>query len=736
MQVLRIEHDDFELFIDSGKYAENVKRAEKKQLLQTRYAWSGTAIPEEIFISKPDGTEKAFGKDTEAPVVFFENTAYDLMLAFREGSSVKNVRVFSVLKDINGSFVFRKGHLYGSLNFGNDIGKSRLEFRYEKNGESCTFAFEFEVFPVKLDYKNDLKSILQDIEEEYPEYVLDYLHKTYLNFKEQSSEAKGPEVIWWNIFRSIQLEFLQACRRILSHPSRRLLACTEYRKAGRICRFTPAQEEEYVTYRDDEKHLYRCTSQNLSADTTENRFLKYVLEKITGRYTGLMEYIQRKYHKKLSEEAILEMKAVGAELKKYRSHPFFRTVGRFRGVRQESLVLQRAPGYAVVYRDWMMLKCAYAMLDGMHQMETKDIAHLYEVWCFIMLKKMIEQETGVSPDRISTVQADGKFVFEFRKGTASRIQFIREDGSLVDLYYNPKFTREDKPCQLPGAVSVTVPQQPDIILRITRNDLHRNYTLTYLFDAKYRLKADKDGREPDLPPDDAINQMHRYRDAIFFKDKKQENEALKREVIGGYILFPGDGKVAEIRKQRYYLSVGEVNIGAFPLCPHSDNPEVRELLKGFVGSLLMKSTDQVMEEIIPHKGMVYESPNPDVLVGVTHISPEKWEHLCEQIYVSGAKMPAQFGKRELRYFAPYFPGKGVAFYYEIEGYSVQKRKEVYSSAHPLYKDDSSERLVIKLGKKYVIQGNKYFVLDGVNPYRYLDLKCLTHPVGNKIEVNQ
>ena len=736
MQVLRIEHRDFELFIDSGKYAGNVKRAEKKQLLQTRYAWSGTAVPEEIFISRPDGNEEAFGKDTEAPVIFFENTAYDLMLVFRDTSSVRNGRVFSVLQDINGSFVFRQGHLYGSLNFGNDIGKSCLDFRYDKNGESCAFVFEFEVFPVKLDYKNDLKSILQDIEEEYPEYVLDYLHKTYLNFKEKPSEVKGPEVVWWNIFRSIHLEFLQACRRILSHPSRRLLACTEYRKADRICYFTPAGEEEFNVYRNDEKHQYRCISRNLSADTTENRFLKYVLERIVGRYTGLIEYIQRKYSKKLSEEAVREMKTVGDELKKYRSHPFFRTVGRFRGLRQESLILQRAPGYAVVLRDWMMLKCAYVMLEGVHQMETKDIAHLYEVWCFIMLKKMIEQETGVSSDRVSTVQADGKFVFEFRKGTASRIQFIREDGSLVDLYYNPKFTREDGPSRLPDVVSVTVPQQPDIILRITRSDLHQDYTLTYLFDAKYRLKPDKEDQEVDLPPDDAINQMHRYRDALFFKNKKQKNEILKKEVIGGYVLFPGDGKAEEIRKQHYYLSAGEVNIGAFPLCPHTDNQEVRELLKGFVGSLLVKSTDQVMEEIIPHKGMRYECPNPDVLVGVTPVLPEKWEYLCGQMYVSGARMPSQFGKRKLRYFAPYFPGKGVAFYYEIEGYSVQRRNEVYVPSHPLYKDDSSERLVIKLGTKYVIQENRYFILDGVNPYRYLDLKSLTHPAGNRIEVNR
>lgn len=38
-----------------------------------------------------------------------------------------------------------------------------------------------------------------------------------------------------------------------------------------------------------------------------------------------------------------------------------------------------------------------------------------------------------------------------------------------------------------------------------------------------------------MPPDDAINQMHRYRDAIYYRDYVEA--PLKKEVIGGYILF-------------------------------------------------------------------------------------------------------------------------------------------------------------------------------------------------------
>ena len=73
-------------------------------------------------------------------------------------------------------------------------------------------------------------------------------------------------------------------------------------------------------------------------------------------------------------------------------------------------------------------------------------------------------------------------------------------------------------------------QRPDIVLKITKNDLKDNYVLTYLFDAKYRLQSDDKDSAPDLPPEDAINQMHRYRDAIYYIN--QEIEVLTFILIG------------------------------------------------------------------------------------------------------------------------------------------------------------------------------------------------------------
>lgn len=174
--------------------------------------------------------------------------------------------------------------------------------------------------------------------------------------------------------------------------------------------------------------------------------------------------------------------------------------------------------------------------------------------------------------------------------------------------------------------------------------------LTYLYDAKYRVvsdkRLDKDIEKDDLeemqelhggdyPPSDAINQMHRYRDAIYYGTDKKEHS--NKEVIGGYILFPGRGDNETIAKRYYSNSVESVNIGAFPLLPKSksrkdhfghedeDSPQLYEHLKNI---LLEKTLSaEYVEKAIPQRGLVYKLPlegkNAMVLVG--YCKPEQWD---------------------------------------------------------------------------------------------------------------
>ena len=93
----------------------------------------------------------------------------------------------------------------------------------------------------------------------------------------------------------------------------------------------------------------------------------------------------------------------------------------------------------------------------------------------------------------------------------------KDNVELAELVYNPKNTeRENAYMGMKDLVVRTVPQKPDIVLQLTKNDLQQGMKMTYLFDAKYRIADKQNG--VDTPPDDAINQMHRYRDAIYYKE--------------------------------------------------------------------------------------------------------------------------------------------------------------------------------------------------------------------------
>lgn len=148
----------------------------------------------------------------------------------------------------------------------------------------------------------------------------------------------------------------------------------------------------------------------------------------------------------------------------------------------------------------------------------------------------------------------------------------------------------------------------------------------------------------DTPPSDAINQMHRYRDAIYYGSDKTHHSA--KEIIGGYILFPGRGDNDSVRKRYFYQSIESVNIGALPLLPDASDPHNKgTLLHEFLTKIL--TTERAIDHIkdaIPQKGLQYEStfePSKDDLVLVGYYKTKQWAMILEnKLYY----VPAALGK--------------------------------------------------------------------------------------------
>lgn len=405
-------------------------------------------------------------------------------------------------------------------------------------------------------------------------------------------------------------------------------------------------------------------------------FLKFALAQIIGKYETLKKQIESV--KGASDAMKLEMQAILTVLKRLQSNPFFRTIGRFKGLNQESLVLQKASGYSQVYRTWNLLRRAYSLNDGIYRLQTKDIATLYEIWCFIEVSHIVKEQLHLNNEDVdhrNRMEMNGLFTWELGKGEHSRILFKKDNVELAELVYNPKSTESsNNQTGIKELVVRTVPQKPDIVLRLTKNDLQEGMKLTYLFDAKYRIGGKFNG--VDVPPDDAINQMHRYRDAIYYKD--YSSDALKKEVIGGYILFPGNGEPADVEVANFYKSIAEVNIGAFPLRPKDKYN--RLLLEQFIEQLINMKSHETIYNVIPQKGTFVEVGNR-VLIGLVTNSCRKgylqsFKDGNATLYYTGSHFPTTIALQNLHYFMPYFKGKGICDVYEIIRVRTITSKEV------------------------------------------------------------
>lgn len=664
MKLLTIQHPDFEMIVECSKF-DNIWRKAKSNVgeggLHSTYSWSEGALS--VILSNYIGEEITIENNQQAPAIFFDNTDYPIWIEFKD--YVKKAQFGSILQNENEKFSFRRHILAGFLNYGNEVGRSEIQLIYQVGNETCNFVFFFEVLSTKLNYHEHWKTIIEDIEQEYRMLSLDYMRKTFHGFSPDTS-GDNPEIIWWSVFANEQRKFIKACKNIINRPRHRLHGKVAHKRADRLTFIPSCIENELTEHRQDNSHLYCVEERVWTNDIQENRFLKFALGIITDKYEALKKRIEAV--KNASDIMKADMKTTLATLKCLQRNPFFRTVGNYKGMSQESLILQKATGYSQVYRTWTLLRRSYSLNDGIYRLQTKDIATLYEIWCFIEVSHIVKEKLHLSNEDIdhkNRMEMNGLFTWDLGKGEHSRILFKKDGIELAELIYNPKSSeKENSSTGIKDWMTPTVSQKPDIVLQLTKSDLHDGMKMTYLFDAKYRIDG-KDENGVDVPPEDAINQMHRYRDAIYYRD--HQSNALKKEVIGGYILFPGDGEPTDVAVSKFRKTIDIVNIGAFPLRPKDEHN--RLLLEQFIEELIQNKSYETISNVIPQKGALLQVPNR-LLVGLVGNSsrPGYTQSFLDgeaTLYYTGPKFPTTISLHNLHYFIPYIKGEGIRDIYQI-----------------------------------------------------------------------
>ena len=600
--------------------------------------------------------------------------------------------------------------IFGSINYKNQVGRTDIKVLYEKEGKEKNLSFTTEVLSYKMDYRTDLRNVIRDIEEEFAMLSYSFLKETYLTFRTADKDAT--DLIWWQIFRSCFDKITEASHLIINNPKRRLQTSVRYERAERMPYIPSELENEYEEFKDEPSHLYRMEEMYLSKDTVENRFLKYALNNIADRFKHVRKNVM-KVLKADNVDMFKQIRQMDEELTALSNDPFFRGIGTFKGFTQDSLVMKQAAGYRDIYEQWIILQCGYDLQDGIMQLEVKDISELYEIWCFIKVKNIVQHILrNMATVRIDGSKMEGVFIKSLIQGSKSEVVFLdneKPNVQLASVMYNATTDDEEhltdetaisKNTDIADTTSKTTEQRPDIVLRLSKTNDKIQYT--YLFDAKYRIRDTsipaKNGVE--VPPVDAINQLHRYRDAIYYTNTRDEK--LKREVIGGYVLYPGNLTKDEFTGSYYHRSVDEVNIGAYPLKPgghwnHLYNEEgvyndllldptsSEDVLYGQIEKWIKddSASETLLETSIPQKGLEYT--DEPVVKGAYYLSlidphvnamPELVKNGQSGIFISGYNsILSGVNFQKIKYFAP-VDNHIVNGYYRVDSVEIVDMKEI------------------------------------------------------------
>lgn len=606
VELLRIETNLFNLYIQGKPFHPTVEslqlhRTDEENWVDTGLqvsAFSTSLVIEKVSIFNPERRELLdWHTGEQSYPVFFETQNYELVIEKKQDMALtfhhENVYLRQAIKPLGKMIVS------GVLNFPNEVGLTDLQLRL--NGRPI-FQLQIEIFPSKIDYKQDYQMILHDVNRQIYNLSFDFLRKTYnlTGLKETRHQSLTE---FFTILQHIFDQLVQAVERIKTTPhakfvrENRVLEGAKVRKAGKenigyLTRrpqhlvsdeqlgFIPLNDRRYYP-----THALE-TKRQVNYDTMENRFVRWVLTRIILKLKDLKARLTEK--SRLQDPILTKrLNYMQTQLQRLLKLDFL-NVGEMRQL-SISLVLQMAPGYREVYRNYLMLMKGLSIQSDLFRLSMKDLAQLYEYWCFLKIHDLLGRKYELLKQDIIKVNRTGIFVTLDKSQQARMVYRNPKNGEIFTLYYNalPK-----------GDHSETLGQKPDNVLTLKKNDSAAEYK--YVFDAKYRLNPAYEGTpyynkyKWAGPEEDDINTMHRYRDAIVYMDT--QSRELERSMFGAYVLFPYHNE-EQFRQHQFYKSIELINIGAFPFLPNST-----DLLEAFLDEIIKDSPEKAYERSTRPRG--------------------------------------------------------------------------------------------------------------------------------------
>lgn len=675
----------------------NLHRNEQNEWVDApiHFSYGQTLEVQSIWVYSPErGDMVSWEEGQGASPLFFETQSYEFVVEKKEDVPLTfyhdNLHLRQAIKPLG------KRILSGILNFRNEIGYSELVLRL---GGQPIFSLQIEVFPSKMDYKKDYQRILQDVNEQIYNLSFDFLRKTYhmTGLRETNHQSLTE---YFAILQHVFNQLVEAVERIKTTPHIKLQAEHRVEDAARV----KSVGKDAVAYLQKRAHLLRENSKGIIAingknytpnklleskrklnyDVPENRFVHYVLTRTQQKLKDLkLRLTQLKRNP--DPNVIHKFQLMQTRLQRVLRYDFLH-VGELTQM-SISLVLQMAPGYREVYRCYLMLMKGLSIQSDLFRLSMKDLAQLYEYWCFLKINQLLSKKYELLKQDIIKVNRQGLFVTLDKTQKAKMTYRNPQNGEEFTLYYNALPKGDDSP---------TLSQKPDNVLTLKKRDSRAEYK--YIFDAKYRINPAYEGtpyyekyKEPG-PEEEDINTMHRYRDAIHYMGTNDQE--YERSMFGAYVLFPYHDE-DRFKEHRFYKSIELVNIGAFPFLPDSTT-----LMENFLDEIIWDSPEKAYERSTRPRGTqeYYENKlsGKNVLLGSLSKKEQLPVALNHRFYhtplrnIRDHKVLTQLEYVGLYQSITLFGNNreaGVSYYGKISDWRVIPRKEIREIPSSRGKDD-------------------------------------------------
>jgi len=475
------------------------------------------------------------------------------------------------------------------------------------------------------------------------------------------------------IIDKIFKKLLKALKRVEESPHHQIIKKRNVRPASRVKK---VGRQSLKWLNKNSRHYDRdlklpekmlAVEKKLSYDNFENKFIKWSFSELIKRLKHFKaNYCSSKMNP--DEKLVTKIDKMIRKLKLKLKHSFLAEVGDLQKIDSISLVLQMAPGYKELYKYYLMLLKGLSLNGDIFRLSIKELWQLYEYWTFLKLNSLLQDKYKMLKNNIIELDYSGINV-TLSKGASAEVEYQNPiTGEIFTLSYNTS-----------SGDGITTNQKPDNILSLTKNDSKHQYK--FIFDAKYRLNMAEEGTRYGKrydgipgPEEDDINTMHRYRDAV----AAEMGDDYRRTMVGAYVLFPYHNQ-QKFREHKFYQSIEQVNIGAFPFLPGST-----ELLAEFLENIIDESAFSNYNRNLMPAATEEFRPEPefkvDLLLGSLK-SKKQLQYLLDNNlyylplqqtilnynleYVAIFQSKAKFGKRS-----------GIRYFGKIKDKRIVKRKKI------------------------------------------------------------